>query len=209
MRQEWKLWVVVGLLMVLAVGCAAPAPEATPTSPAAETPMEEEENTADATETPEPPEDEEAEPESTTPVTTARPTRGAPSNVEAIPATDLPQGAITGEVPEDLLEEIMADLVDTADVSAQDVEVLQAEAVTWSDGSLGCPQPGMFYTQMLVSGYRVVLSVDGKEYDYHASDDGQFFLCEGASGGMSAPSSRVTPLGEPSFPEPPDSEPDQ
>ena len=36
-----------------------------------------------------------------------------------------------------------------------DLKVLSAEAVTWSDGSLGCPEPGMMYTQALVPGYRV------------------------------------------------------
>ena len=34
---------------------------------------------------------------------------------------------------------------------------VSAAAVTWSDGSAGCPEPGMMYTQALVPGYRIVL----------------------------------------------------
>ena len=31
----------------------------------------------------------------------------------------------------------------------------ECEAVTWADGSLGCPEPGMKYTMALVPGYRI------------------------------------------------------
>jgi hypothetical protein len=57
--------------------------------------------------------------------------------------------------------------------------VIRDQAVTWSDGSLGCPQPGVFYTQALVPGYWVVLQVGDQEYDYRASERGHFVLCEG------------------------------
>ena len=55
--------------------------------------------------------------------------------------------------------------------------MLSAEAVTWSDGSLGCPQPGMMYTQALVPGYRVRIQAGGQVLDYHAGRSGQPALC--------------------------------
>jgi hypothetical protein len=55
--------------------------------------------------------------------------------------------------------------------------LIGAEAVTWSDGSLGCPQPGMAYTQALVPGYRVRLRGPEGEMDYHASTRGALVLC--------------------------------
>jgi len=58
-----------------------------------------------------------------------------------------------------------------------DLKVLSAEAVTWPDGSLGCPQPGMMYTQALVPGYRVRIEVDGQVLDYHAGSSGRPGLC--------------------------------
>ena len=42
-------------------------------------------------------------------------------------------------------------------------------AVTWNDGSLGCPEPGMFYTQALVDGYHVILQAGDEELDYRVS----------------------------------------
>jgi hypothetical protein len=86
---------------------------------------------------------------------------------------------VIGEVPGDLLDEIMADLANKEGLGLQSIEVIRAEAVTWNDGSLGCPQPGMMYTQALVDGYWVILQAEGIDYDYRVSDTGYFILCEG------------------------------
>ena len=56
--------------------------------------------------------------------------------------------------------------------------VIRAEAVTWSDGALGCPEPGGMYTQALVDGYQVVIEVDGQEYDYRVGHGTDVRLCE-------------------------------
>ena len=86
---------------------------------------------------------------------------------------------VTGEVPRELLDSILQALEKQTGIAPEMAAVVQAEAVIWNDGSLGCPQPGMMYTQALVNGYRVVLQVGDQKYDYHASDKGYFFLCEG------------------------------
>ena len=52
------------------------------------------------------------------------------------------------------------------------------EPLTWSDGSLGCARPGQAYTQALVPGYQVVLEVEGRQYDYRATERGYYVLCE-------------------------------
>jgi hypothetical protein len=62
-------------------------------------------------------------------------------------------------------------------VQIEEIRVVTAEAVTWSDGSLGCPEEGQMYTQALVPGYRVVLDVAGEELAYHASETGDFRAC--------------------------------
>jgi hypothetical protein len=54
---------------------------------------------------------------------------------------------------------------------------LAVEAVTWGDGSLGCPQPGMRYTQALVPGWRVVVRDGAREWVYHASRRGAWLWC--------------------------------
>jgi hypothetical protein len=68
----------------------------------------------------------------------------------------------------------VADLAGTLGVDPGSVEVVSVEEVTWRDGSLGCAQEGMRYTQALVDGSRIVLRVDGTEYEYHAGRGAPF-----------------------------------
>ena len=84
----------------------------------------------------------------------------------------------SGAVPDDLLADVLAQAADRAGVDASEARIVTAEAVTWSDGSLGCPEPGMAYTQALVPGYRVVVEVEGVERHFHASESGDFRACD-------------------------------
>ena len=63
-------------------------------------------------------------------------------------------------------------------INASDITVLEVEAVTWPDASLGCPEPGVFYIQILSPGYRVRLAVDGVEYIYHTDQGQSAVSCE-------------------------------
>ena len=68
-------------------------------------------------------------------------------------------------IPDAVWAAILADLEHQTG-GPSDPEVVSAEAVTWNDGSLGCPEAGQAYTQALVEGYQVILEVDGERYDY-------------------------------------------
>ena len=51
----------------------------------------------------------------------------------------------------------------------QDVDgagIVKAARATWPDARLGCPQPGFFYAQVLATGIWLILSHQGKEFDY-------------------------------------------
>ncbi|MDH5423345.1 MAG: hypothetical protein OEY55_16205 [Acidimicrobiia bacterium] len=97
-----------------------------------------------------------------------------PEPIEPTPVPTTPP--VTGEVPADLLAAIMADAESRSATSAA-LTVVRAESVTWSDGSLGCPEPGMMYTQALVTGYWVVLDAGGQQMDYRAGTSGSFKYC--------------------------------
>jgi hypothetical protein len=105
------------------------------------------------------------------------PTVRVPELIEITPGE--PGPPVNGEAPDSLLEDIFADLIERTGAARDEIVVLREQAVTWSDGSMGCPQPGVIYTQALVPGYWVVLQVGGVEYDYRASERGFFILCEG------------------------------
>jgi len=54
-------------------------------------------------------------------------------------------------------------------LAAAAVELQKAEAVDWPDTSLGCPEKGMMYAQMITPGYRVSLKAEGKTHDVHVA----------------------------------------
>ena len=95
---------------------------------------------------------------------------------KSLERTPTVQAGVVGEVPEALLEKVREDLEKR--VGDKKLFLSRAEAVTWPSGALGCPEPGMAYTQALVPGYHVVFEVDGKSWDYRMNQGGWFKLCE-------------------------------
>ncbi len=95
---------------------------------------------------------------------------------EAVP-TLAPVLAGNGIIPAEMLAAMIADLASRAGVPPTEVSVLKAEAVTWPDGSLGCPREGMLYPQVLIDGFRATLSAAGSEYAYHGDGRGNFVYC--------------------------------
>ena len=72
----------------------------------------------------------------------------------------------------------VADLSKRLGTEQGQIGVVSVEEVTWRDGSMGCPRPGMMYPQVLTNGTRVVLEYDGKRYEYHSGGRRSAFLCE-------------------------------
>jgi hypothetical protein len=81
---------------------------------------------------------------------------------------------IDPELP--LVQAAVQDLAQRLDVPTEDITVVKALAVTWPDGSFGCPEPGMAYIQVPVDGTLVVLQAGGRRYEYHGGDP--LVLCE-------------------------------
>jgi hypothetical protein len=95
----------------------------------------------------------------------------------ALPTVSQEDAAMTAAVPPDLLGAAISDAVRRTSAARADVKVVTAEAVTWSDGSMGCPQPGLLYTQALVPGYRIVLQAAGQTLNYHVGGKGGPTFC--------------------------------
>jgi hypothetical protein len=82
----------------------------------------------------------------------------------------------------------VADLVTRRSIDASAVTVTSATLVVWPDSSLGCPAPGQAYAQVATDGSLIVLTVDGKRYEYHAGGSRPPFLCERPGKSVSQPS---------------------
>lgn len=54
----------------------------------------------------------------------------------------------------------------------EQITVTSIQGVDFSDASLGCPEEGMMYAQVITSGYQFMLEVDGTEYEYHGAGQG-------------------------------------
>jgi hypothetical protein len=80
-----------------------------------------------------------------------------------------------------LIDAATADLMKRLSVTRDTIEVISAQSVVWPDRSLGCPQPGMVYPQVLAEGYYIELRVKGQVYSYHGGEGRGPFLCENPS----------------------------
>jgi hypothetical protein len=95
------------------------------------------------------------------------------------------------QVPEQVLRPILDEAAKLANVPPQQLVIVRADAVVWTDGSLGCPEPEMQYTQALVNGYWVLVSAAEQTYDFRVRLDGTFRLCPPGRGHPPAPSDRM------------------
>ena len=69
------------------------------------------------------------------------------------------------------------DMAARLQVKPDAVQVISVSATDWSDTSLGCPQPGRFYAQIIVQGYTLVLASGGQQAEYHADKKGRVVTC--------------------------------
>lgn len=76
-----------------------------------------------------------------------------------------------------LLDAAIADLMERLGVDESSIVVHLVQEVTWGDASLGCPEPGRSYAQVVTDGLRMVLVVDGVEYDYRSGGASSPALC--------------------------------
>jgi hypothetical protein len=47
------------------------------------------------------------------------------------------------------------------------LQLIEMRPVTWNNSSLGCPMPGMYYTQALVEGFLMIYSHEGMIIEVH------------------------------------------
>ena len=73
---------------------------------------------------------------------------------------------------EQIAEMARRELAQDLGVPVEQIAVETVEAVEWPDASLGAPQPGYMYAQVITPGYRIPLRHGAERYEYHASESG-------------------------------------
>lgn len=104
-----------------------------------------------------------------------QPTSSRPPFITVTPGPISTPGT-PADVPPAHWDAIVADLAKRGVTG--EPELVSAEAVTWNNGALGCPEPGLSYTQVMVDGMQVIVTVDGKAYDYRFGTTDTPKLCE-------------------------------
>lgn len=160
-KNTTQFLMIVMLIATLLSACTVaqdPAPMAT--SPAENSPV------ADTPTTPDPTDDNTEKGDQPTPTE---------EDMTTIDPADLPSAL------QEVVNQAISTLAEKLSINSNKILVLSAQSVTWLDSSLGCPQPDMFYLQVLTDGYRIELSVDGQSYFYHANTKGSGLICENPS----------------------------
>lgn len=71
----------------------------------------------------------------------------------------------------------LSELASRVGVSESDINVRDARSVQWGSGAIGCPKPGMNYTQAIVPGMLLLLEANGTVYHYHGEAGRSLFYC--------------------------------
>lgn len=83
-----------------------------------------------------------------------------------------------------------ADLAEITGLTEADVSLISVTAAEFSDTSLGCPEPGKSYAQVITPGYIIILQANGKQYEYHTDQHEAIVLC-GTAGNLSTTANMV------------------
>lgn len=119
----------------------------------------------------------------------ATPTSASTATTVAPPRTsnsELPKGSDVSVFPDGdidanlqpFIDQATTDLATRLDIDATSITTVSAVLVTWNDSSLGCPQPGMQYLQVLQDGAVIELRVDDTIYRYHSGGNSGPFPCD-------------------------------
>ena len=60
------------------------------------------------------------------------------------------------------------DLSERLNIPVENIQLVKEEAVKWPDTSLGYPEKGMMYAQVITPGFKIILKAGDKIYEYHS-----------------------------------------
>ncbi len=133
----------------------------------------------------------------------AAPAAGSPNPVQPQPSPTV--AATSGYSTEAAVSvaAAKASLAKTLSVSVQVVAVVSVEDEIWSDSDFGCSRYGRPPMEITTPGYRIILSVKSKQYEYHTDKAGKVVPCSntnasavgGTAGGGATQTSPTYPPG--------------
>ncbi len=77
-----------------------------------------------------------------------------------------------------LLTAAKENLAEQLGIPTEQIDLVELSPVVWPDGGLGCPEPGVAYTQVQQEGLLIRLRVGKRVYPYHSGGGSPPFLCQ-------------------------------
>jgi hypothetical protein len=102
----------------------------------------------------------------------------SPGSAEDASMKEQPQPEPADPPSRALVDKARADLQRRLSLQADDIALIEFKSVVWPDSSLGCPRPGMAYTQVQRDGVLIRFNAKGRTYQYHGGSGREPFLCE-------------------------------
>ncbi|GAB4439413.1 MAG: hypothetical protein Kow0031_21260 [Anaerolineae bacterium] len=106
----------------------------------------------------------------------APPAESALGAAEQDPIMELPDNLPPGS--EQAVQAAINDLSQQQGIAPNAIAVVSVEATDWPDASLGCPQEGFMYAQVITPGFLITLEAQGQTFEYHTNLNDQVVLCQ-------------------------------
>jgi hypothetical protein len=81
-------------------------------------------------------------------------------------------------LPSRVIERIRQDLARRTGKNGDRFQIQSATAQTWPDGCLGLAKPSEFCTQVIIEGWRVVMTLEQKQWAYRSDRQGNVIRAE-------------------------------
>lgn len=89
-----------------------------------------------------------------------------------------PQAAVTPIMDRALLDQAIADLVQTLSIAPEEVRVLRLDAAVWTNIDLGCGDGQLPPLELEIQGFRILLEAGDTVYEYHTDNRSKVRRCE-------------------------------
>jgi hypothetical protein len=100
---------------------------------------------------------------------------------QTTPAADSELGGVTGidihTEAQPMVDLVLQDAAAQLGIEPSALTVTAIEAVDWPDSSLGCPEDGGVYAQVISPGYRITVTDGATTLEYHTGLNDVFVLC--------------------------------
>lgn len=107
-----------------------------------------------------------------------------PGEIQTPQVTTLMPQSIPSPLAPDLqklIEKAKEDLANRLTISKDQISFIEIFEVTWPDSSLGCPQKGLAYAQVMTPGYLIRLASGNSQYEYHSGKGPDVIFCSNPS----------------------------